>query len=296
MNSEGSIYFEVNKEDFDLKHIFECGQCFRWDANEDGSYTGTAGGRVADMYHDEGKLRIRQTSPAVPEDEKFWRRYLDLDNDYGRIKDQLSKDPVLKKAIPYGYGIRILQQDPWETTVSFIISQNNNIPRIKKNIRDLAQLAGKKISACSDSEKKTGRESVGGSVEREWHDVPGPEKLAEMTEEDLAPVRLGYRARYLIETAKCVCQRGEEVLYEDLDSLCGVGPKVASCIRLFGLQQMASFPVDVWVKRVMKDLYGLEKPEEIKNFAAERFGEYGGYAQQYLFYYVRERDLGNLDL
>lgn len=279
-----SLSIKVNEDDFDLKHIFECGQCFRWDANEDGSYTGTAGGRVADMYHEAGTLNIWQSDKVDFDDESFnesldesfWRRYLDLDNDYGRIKRKLSADPVMKKAIPYGYGIRILKQDPWETTVSFIISQNNNIPRIKRNINDLSCLAGEKICSYKG---------------RDWYDIPSPEKLAGMAEDDLAPVRLGYRARYLIETAQCVCDKGIDVLYQDLDSLCGVGPKVASCIRLFGLEQMDSFPVDVWVKRVMKGLYGLEKPGEIKEFAKKRFGEYGGYAQQYLFYYVRESDV-----
>jgi N-glycosylase/DNA lyase len=317
------ITFTVNPEDFVLRHIFECGQCFRWDEDEDGSYVGIAGGRVArisldvsdretDSYKKNGAKKteaivrkencqnatlIIEQMNRCPEndsepdsdsssDKAFWYRYFDLDTDYGEIKKILSRDETIGQAIPFGHGIRILRQDPWETTVSFIISQNNNIPRIKNNIRDLSKLAGKRADISSDAANASGN----GFTDREWYELPTPEVLAKMTVEDLAPVRLGYRARYLIETAQCVCERGLSVLYDDLDSLCGVGPKVASCIRLFGLNQISSFPIDVWVRRVMKELYGIDKPSEMAAFAEKTFGEYGGIAQQYLFYYMRENN------
>ena len=323
------ITFTVDPEDFVLRHIFECGQCFRWDpvsemgeepfrgeingvfpSGTDNAYIGIAGGRVARVSLDascdagadacgkEATLLIEQlNSPEESDDDdrSFWNNYFDLDTDYGAIKKSLSKDEMIRRAIPFGHGIRILRQDPWETTVSFIISQNNNIPRIKRNIRDLSALAGERVSIGSstngqteDSADQAHKDNMKNIADNDWYELPSPETLARMTVDDLAPVRLGYRARYLIETAQCVCERGLSVLYEDLDSLCGVGPKVASCISLFGLGRRESFPIDVWVKRVMKELYGIEKPSEMAAFAEETFGEYGGIAQQYLFYYMRE--------
>ena len=154
-----------------------------------------------------------------------------------------------------------------------MISQNNNISRIKNNIRDLSKLLG---------------ESIGFYAGEEYFGIPSPEALAKVTEEELAPVRLGYRAKYLIETAKCIVSKGRQVIESDVKSLCGVGPKVANCINLFGLGKVESFPIDVWIKKTMKDLYGIKKDDEMKAYAERTFGEYAGIAQQYLFYYVRE--------
>ena len=272
--------FEV--KDTDLEHIFECGQCFRWDMNEDGSYSGIAGSRPARIELEDGHT-LTVTTPAeeaggsAPDGEReFWYRYFDLDLDYGKIKEELIRrdgSGVMEKAVSYGSGIRILRQEPWEMTVSFIISQNNNIPRIKKNIRGLSHAFGEPA------------EGLGGET---VYSLPSSSVLASLTEDDLAPIRLGYRARYLIETAKCVEERGMDVIYEDPGCLCGVGPKVESCIRLFGLHQLESFPIDVWVKRVMSELYGLDRVSEMTDFAERTFGEWGGIAQQYLFYYMRE--------
>lgn len=260
-------------KDFNLDHIFDCGQCFRWKKEEDGSYTGKAFGKEVNMdfVYDEGSdsegtLII---NGASREDfDNIWKSYLDLDRDYSQIKEELAEDPVMAKAIEKGRGIRILKQDLWETIVSFIISQNNNIPRIKGCIENLAKGFG------------------------EDGNLPTPEKLASLTVEDLAPVRLGYRAKYLIETAKQVCENGLPKNMEELQQLCGVGPKVANCISLFGLSDMSSFPVDVWVKRVMNRMYGIPEgnKKEMENFARENFGDYGGIAQQYLFYYIRQID------
>ena len=281
VNNNKETTMKVPTDDFVLRHIFDCGQAFRWEENPDGSYTGAAGNHVARLSlttdEDDPKTSILTVSEfqCDDHDEAFWHNYTDLDFDYGAVKNILMHDKVMQTAIPFGHGIRILRQDPWEATVSFIISQNNNIPRIKNNIRDLSRLAGEKICDHDGTE---------------WYALPSPEKLASLTTDDLSPVRLGYRARYLIETAQCVCDRGMDVLTFDLDSLCGVGPKVASCIRLFGLGQIDSFPIDTWVKKVMTELYKIEKPSEMQKFARENFGEFGGIAQQYLFYYIRERD------
>lgn len=275
--------------DANLAHIFECGQCFRWDAEEDGSYTGIArGGHVANISllgeDSQGGTIVIETPDAAADDQvsesekEFWYRYLDLGRDYGEVKRKLIEGDstgVMAKAVAYGEGIRILSQDPWEATLSFIISQNNNIPRIKKNIRDLSRAFGEKVCEWRG---------------REWFDVPSAETLASLSEEDLAPIRLGYRARYLIETGRCVAEEGIDVIKEDPSCLCGVGPKVANCIKLFGLGQMDIFPIDVWVRKVMSELYGIDSPKEAASFAAEQFGEYGGIAQQYLFYYMRENN------
>lgn len=271
--------------DFDLDHIFQCGQCFRWEKQIDGTYAGVAKKRIVNIRYDDSPHestdagRITITPCTKDEFETIWRPYFDLDRDYGKIKETLSgDDDIMKKAVKYGYGIRLLKQDLWETIVSFIISQNNNIPRIKGCIERLCNCFGEPISGEDDPESVP-------------HDIPSPEALASLTEEDLAPVRLGYRAKYLIETSRTVCEKGLPGNFEDLASLCGVGPKVASCISLFGMQDYSSFPIDVWVMRVMHELYGLDEKDKkaMAAFARAKFGDLGGFAQQYLFYYMRDR-------
>lgn len=281
-----------NITDFHLDHIFDCGQAFRWEKQPDGSYTGVAGGRIANIHFEpyEGEQTVGRLIINNAEDndfDEFWHDYLDMSRDYGAIKTVLGKDPVMAQAITYGEGIRLLQQEPWETLVSFIISQNNHIPRIKKCIESLSENFGEKIGEYEG---------------KAFYGLPSPEKLASLTEEDLAVCRLGYRAKYLIATAQKVCEEGVEQLnnvalshvsskeaYEYITGFTGVGPKVANCIMLFALGKYDSFPLDVWMKRVMEEEYGLTSPKGMADFAAQNFGEYGGFAQQYLFYYVRER-------
>lgn len=270
-----SIYSVKGLKDFNLDHIFDCGQCFRWEKQEDGSYIGQAFGRQVRMsfdYENEsldcGNLTIYGSDRN--DFEKIWKSYLDLDTDYGKIKKELEKkDKIIGEAIKYGSGIRILKQDLWETIVSFIISQNNNIPRIKAGINKLAEVFG------------------------EDGNVPTVEKLASLEPEQLEPIRLGYRAKYLVQAARQISEDGFDRYYDSLTELYGVGPKVANCIALFGQHKMNSFPIDVWVKRVMNRLYGFAENDMkgMAKFAEERFGELGGIAQQYLFYYVRWSDL-----
>lgn len=269
--------------DFNLDHIFDCGQCFRWAKQEDGSYTGIAMNRVVNMRMSGSDLVISGSDEA--DFENIWRPYLDLDRDYGEIKKILgNSDPVMKLAIGAGEGIRILKQDLWETIVSFIISQNNNIPRIKGCVEKLAECFGEEIKL---SESRA--EGIPGASGRRWYCVPDAATLAVLTAEDLAPVRLGYRTRYLVESARQVCEKGLPTNLAELTELTGVGPKVANCINLFGLGEFSSFPIDVWVKRVMHRLYGFEEKDVrgMASFAQESFGDLGGIAQQYLFYYIR---------
>ena len=279
-------------KDFDTDHILDCGQCFRWEKEPDGSYAGTAFGRVLRVAYDNGRQTLYMYGTTEEDFHDIWRRYFDLDRDYSVIKKTLAEgDDVMAKAIQYGGGIRILNQEKWETLLSFIISQNNNIPRIKKCINSLAENFGEKAGEYRG---------------REYYSLPSPEVLAALDAEDLSPCRLGYRARYLVETARKVASDGLESLealggddvsgadaVQALRQYCGVGPKVANCIALFSLGKFDSFPVDVWVKKVMHELYGIDEKDvkAMNRYAAEHFGRYGGIAQQYLFYYMRNLDL-----
>jgi N-glycosylase/DNA lyase len=282
--------------DFNLDHIFDCGQCFRWEKQADGSYTGIAAGRqpVNIAFHPyegqqySGKLIIDNAEET--DFDEFWSDYLDLSRDYGSIKSKLSEnEPIMVKAIEFGQGMRILQQDNWETLISFIISQNNNIGRIKGCIASLCENFG---------------EFAGEYRGRKYFRFPEASKLAALKEEDLAVCRLGYRAKYLIETAKVIeADQYEKLLslnnadineaFTYLTGLCGVGPKVANCIMLFSMGKRESFPVDVWVKEAMSKLYGLEKGnvKAMTGYAEKNFGEHGGIAQQYLFYYTKSLKL-----
>lgn len=295
----------IQVEDFHPVHTFECGQAFRWERQSDGSYTGIAGGKIvnAAFIPDEdlenlqegsgsykayrGRLILSNTSKE--DFEGFWKTYFDLDRDYGAIKRELAqKDPVIREAIRQGGGIRLLQQEKWETLLSFIISQNNHIPRIKKCIEALCENFGEKAGTYRG---------------RDYYSFPSPQVLAAMEPEDLAVCRLGYRAKYLVGTARQVEQEGLSALeamgddnvapqeaFSYVTHFCGVGPKVANCVLLFSMGKYDSFPLDVWMKRVMEQLYGQKSPKEMKEFAERTFGRFGGFAQQYLFYYIREME------
>ena len=270
----------ADPRDFDPAQVFDCGQCFRWEPSDDGSWEGIVGcgkdWRSAKLEYDSetGLISIVESGPAsengTPEEsEAFWKKYFDLDRDYRKIKQRLAEDdPVMAEAIDFGGGIRILKQDAWETIVSFIVSQNNNIPRIKKCIRSVAE--------------QFGDQGVS---------LPKPETLAKAEDSCLCECRLGYRAGYLVKTAQQVLEDGLPETADGLRSLCGVGPKVANCIDLFGLGNADSFPVDVWMKRVMNQLYSIPENDTaaMQKYACEHFAPYGGIAQQYLFYYITHK-------
>lgn len=272
-------------KDFHPDHTFDNGQCFRWNREPDGSYTGVALGRVANIEY-KGETLIMNNVP--PGDYRaVWKDYLDLDRDYRAIKRMFSeKDPSMRNAVEYGGGMRILRQDKWETLISFILSQNNNIARIKKCVEGLCTAHGRPLGTYRG---------------RMYYAFPTPAVLAKLNPEELDVCRLGYRAKYIVETAKQVAEDGGKTLYsmdrasakeayEYLLSLSGVGPKVANCIMLFSMGKYESFPLDVWIKRVMHQVYDIEEGNvrKMQEYAAAHFGEYGGVAQQYLFYYARE--------
>lgn len=292
VSKTGDVLYIDGVRDFDTDHIFDCGQCFRWERNDDGSYSGIAFGKMARIAYEKNEERLLIYGASEEDFADVWRSYLDLDRNYADIKAELvEKDEVIAEAINFGNGIRILNQEKWETLLSFIISQNNNIPRIKKCINSLAETLGK----CA------------GTFEgKMYYSLPSPEVLAAATLDDLAPCRLGYRAKYLIETAKRVhsegmaslealgdCRLSAKETCEALRSYCGVGPKVANCIALFAMGKMDSFPIDVWVRKVMNTMYGIDENDmkTMAEFAEKNFGRYGGIAQQYLFYYITHNNV-----
>lgn len=264
---------------FDPAQTFDCGQCFRWTEEADGSWTGVAGDHVANVKavpSDGGRPGIIDIVVEGTGTEEFWRNYLDLDSDYAAMsKALMDREPeIMPGACEAGRGIRILRQDFWEATLDFIISQNNNIPRIRGCIEKLSEKFGKPLGEFR------GRERYG---------LPAPETLAGLSREDLADVHLGYRDEYIIKTASQWLEMTEEERKASVIDFSGIGPKVESCIRLFGLHEMDAFPIDVWVARLMNRFYGFEEKDKkgMKAFADERFGALAGLAQQYLFYYIR---------
>ena len=252
--------------DLALAETLDCGQAFRWKENADGSFTGAAFGKVVTLSLTDGELSINGD-----DDTKAWEHYLDLALDYGAIRSSLSElHPTLKDAAAYAPGIRILNQEPWEALCSFVISQNNNIPRIKLIIERLCHAFGEQIDG-------------------DWYTFPSAEAIAALSPDDLAPIKAGFRARYIIDAAQKAAS-GEvdlEALREapiadaraELMKITGVGVKVADCTLLYGLHRLDCFPLDVWMKRAMATLFPELTPED--------FGEYGGIAQQYIFHYSR---------
>ena len=257
--------------DFDLPHTLDCGQAFRW-RNEGNVWSGVAFNKFLKLEKaDDGTIILYDTT--IEDFENLWRDYFDLDRNYTEIINVLSENETLKKACEYSHGIRILNQEPFETLCSFIISQNNNIKRIKGIIERLCENFG---------EYKNG-----------YYSFPTPEKIANLTLEDLVPLRSGFRAKYLLDAAKKVSS-GEIDLYNlknlplddarnELMKITGVGPKVADCCLLFSHRHTAAFPKDVWIKRAMEVLFDGELPENAK--------EYAGIAQQFIFFYARDTKL-----
>ena len=283
-------YIIKSPSSFELKDIFDCGQCFRWNKENDYSYTGIWKNNVVNVKKENDNIIFTGVSDAENFEEEI-NKYFDMDRDYEEIKEKLSKiDDNMKTSIEYGKGIRILNQELWETIISFIISANNNIPRIKGIIERLSKNYGKKIEWNG----------------KEYYTFPTPEELKNVTVEEYRSLGLGFRDIRLYETTKMILEKEVDLeelqnnpntieVREKLLTLSGVGPKVADCILLFSsLKRFEVFPIDVWVRRVMNDLYIKNEDEnkvskkQIENLAKEKFGNLAGLAQQYLFYWRRE--------
>ncbi len=258
--------------DFSLKDTLDCGQCFRWDEMPDSSFSGVVGSHFVNISQDGDTLFFKNCTKDIVE--KVWIPYFDLDCDYGAIREKISENPILAKAAQYAPGIRILKQDPWEALCSFILSQNNNIKRIKGIVRTLCREFGEALP-CGE------------------YTFPSYSILAHKSVEDLSVLRAGFRAKYVLDAAR----RVNDALI-DLDALQtapvdearkalmeihGVGPKVAECSLLYGFYRLECFPVDVWIRRALDELFDGKMPECAK--------EYAGIAQQYLFHYVRTSDV-----
>lgn len=249
--------------DFDLDETLDCGQAFRWQKTDTGykcTYSGFFLDRPLTISHDGERFIFHDTS-----EEDFlsiWVDYFDLTTDYGEIKSRLSADETLKSACGFAGGIRLLKQDKWECLCSFIISQNNNIPRIKGIISRLCENYGH---------------------------FPSAEELAGETIESLGYLRSGFRAKYILDAARKTADGNLELekipdmpideARKRLMSIKGVGPKVAECVLLFGMHRTDAFPIDVWIRRVMENYYPNGLPDAAKGIE--------GIAQQYLFHYIR---------
>ena len=253
---------------FDLKNTFECGQCFRWNENKDGSYSGIVKGKYARVYRDGKNIVIENADEGSYLD--IWEKYFDLCECYDDMRKEIVLlDSRLKCAVDSIDGIRILNQEPWEALCSFIISQNNNIPRIKGIVERMCENFGDRIE--------------------KGYAFPAAERLAGLTEDELAPLRAGFRARYIIDAARKVSggdvaldrmySAPVEECREELMKITGVGAKVAECTLLYGFHRLEAFPVDVWMKKALSTLFNGITPENM--------GRYAGLAQQYIFHYSR---------
>lgn len=279
-------------KDFNIKQICECGQCFRWKKTEK-SYIGIAFGKVIEVEQRENDVIIYNSNKE--DFNNIWMNYFDLDRDYTGIKENLSKDELLKKAVDFGYGIRLLNQDPFELVISFIISARNSIPVISKTINRISEKWGNAVEYKGEC----------------YYTFPSVEALKDATEDEIRSTGASFRSRYIYDTVQKIynCSLGKEEFeqydlariktlsddecHKELQNFTGVGAKVADCIMLFSMAKYSAFPVDVWVKRAMEHFYlapdvSLNK---MRIFGREKFGKLSGFAQQYLFYYARENNI-----
>lgn len=280
-------YITKHIESFEMTDIFECGQCFRWNKQDNGNYIGVVGNSVIEVYKKGHQITFESNSENL---ENLVTKYFDLNRNYEEIKEKLSQvDENLARSISYGKGIRLLNQDLWETIISFVTSANNNIPRIKKIIETISKTYGTEINYRG----------------KKYYSFPTAKQMANVTVEDYKKAGLGFRDKYIYKIVQMV-NNGEinleelenikntEEIREKLLSLPGVGEKVADCILLFSdLKRLEVFPIDVWVRRVMNELYIKNEDEtkvskkEIQKLAYEKYKNLAGIAQQYLFYWKR---------
>jgi len=267
VEQSGKDTIVVGIKNFDLTQILDCGQCFRWEG-EGGEYIGIAHGRQMQLIKEGDNLVLKDVS--LDDFECIWKDYFDLNRDYCQLRELYSTDLPLAEAAGFSPGLRVMRQDPWETLITFILSQNSNIPRIKKMVALLCEHFGQDL-AC------------GGHV------FPTPEGLAALNPEDLAAVKTGYRAPYIIDAARKIADgtvnldtlraKSSYEIHKALIQIHGVGPKVAECVLLYGFGRVEVYPMDVWMKRIMAEYYPVGFPEA--------FGPTAGIAQQYLFHYAR---------
>lgn len=279
---ENNSVILCNADSFDIAQILECGQCFRFKKLENYHYMIIAKKRV--LYIKQTKDIVKFYPCTEQEFKTIWVDYFDLDRDYNKIKLELAKDTVLKQAIEYAPGIRILNQETWECLISFIISQNNRIPMIKQAVENISK-------------------KYGDLIEDDFYSFPTLDQLLKADEEGLKNCKTGFRAKYILNACNSV-NSGEidlngfnnmstDEVRQSLMSIKGVGPKISDCVLLFSQKRSEVFPTDVWIKRVMQHFYfGREASiKEIHDCAYQKFGDLAGIAQQYLFNYARQQKI-----
>lgn len=260
------LCLDINGE-LSLEQTLFCGQCFRWQKGENGFFFGTAHGVYLAARCENDRLCLYSDFELS---EEYWRRYFALDEDYPAYHAALCKNEVLKKCVEYAPGIRVLHQDFFETLITFIISQNNNIPRITKITQSLCEQFGEKITDTA-------------------YGFPTAKRLCTLSPEELAPIKSGFRAKYILDGARRVadgevsfselCNADTPKAAEILKTIKGVGPKVADCVLLFSVGKKDAFPRDVWINRAVDKLFGGALPPETAGIE--------GIAQQYIFQYAR---------
>lgn len=278
---------------FDLEKCATCGQAFRWAecetdgmAGEISAFTCVIGGRAVRAAQTEEYLSI---FPCAEHEAKRYIDYFDLERDYSAIETMIADDPRLCVCLPGAEGIRVFNQEPFEALISFIISANNNIKRISGIVERLCRLAGERL------------EFLG----KEFYAFPTPKAIASLSVEQLQAIGAGYRAPYIVESAKRIADGYELETLRDMPlqdarkellSFKGVGPKVADCILLFSLGHTDAFPIDVWIDRAMNELFFDSVPPKKSEMreAVESIGRYSGIIQQYIFYHARAVQLGKI--
>lgn len=280
---ENKIILE-NFTSFKIDETLECGQCFRFNKLSEKEYVIIAYSKVLHIRQLENKIEFFPTT--LTEFEEIWINYFDLNCDYDEIKNILSKkDDILKEAIKFSSGIRILNQNSWECLISFIISQNNRIPMIKQVIKNISEKYGTK--------------------QNDYYLFPTLSQLSKADETNLISCKTGFRAKYILDAIQNVSSgnvnfeslktKSTDEAREKLMEIKGVGKKVADCVLLFSMNRRDTFPTDVWIKRVMEHFYFNNEETSIKEihaFAKDNYGKYAGYAQQYLFNYARQMKIG----
>lgn len=272
-------------KNFELKDIFDCGQCFRWNETVNNTYIGVAFRKVVEVEKSGNDVVIHNAN--LNDFNTIWCDYFDLKRDYSEIKNELSKDEILRKSVEFGEGIRLLKQDPFEIVISFITSANNRIPMIKRAINNISKAYGDAIEYKGNT----------------YYTFPTIGQFKKATLEEVESLGVGFRAKYIIDAVEKISNKiynleeikalNDDECHEALKQFNGIGPKVSDCIMLFSMQKYSAFPVDVWVKRAMQYFYvapDVSLPK-IRVFARNKFGELAGFAQQYLFYYARENKI-----
>ncbi|MDD4569645.1 MAG: DNA glycosylase [Tepidanaerobacteraceae bacterium] len=267
---------------FNLEIIADGGQAFRWNRQEDGKYIGVVGNYVIETIQKDDKLII--DSNADINGIEYIKEYFDIARNYKEIEKELTEFTELVPVLHYCSGYRILFQDPWETAISFIISANNHIRNIKKTIENICEDYGQTIE-------------YKGKI---YYTFPTPDTLARLSENELRHTKCGYRARYIIETSRMVADGKVDIyglkalptakIRKELLKFPGVGRKVADCIMLYSMRKFDVFPIDVWIKRIVEQIYFDGKKmslSKLQEFAEKKFNDRAGFVQQYLFHYSR---------